>query len=172
MTKSIAKKSTTGSLPPAVPHAITPTFSPWTHTSADSYIYQLSLVLATATVSFSACRVLCGSVILLCPLYPLGSPASTWCGFSPPPACFCFFASYSLCLVGSTNVRKVTVSTSMSITNNKGSSNSDINSNSIHDINSNSIHDINSNSNSNSNCNSNSSSNTVAIAIAIAIAMQ
>ena len=28
-----------------------PTFSPWTHTSDDSYIYQLSLVLATATVS-------------------------------------------------------------------------------------------------------------------------
>ena len=27
-------------------------FSPWTHTSDDSYIYQLSLVLATATVSF------------------------------------------------------------------------------------------------------------------------
>ena len=51
-TKSIAKKSTTGSLPPAVPHAITPTSSPWTHTSDDSYIYQLSLVLATATVSF------------------------------------------------------------------------------------------------------------------------
>ena len=51
-TKSIAKESTTGSLPPAVPLAITPTFSPWTHTSDDSYIYQLSLVLATATVSF------------------------------------------------------------------------------------------------------------------------
>ena len=29
-----------------------PTFSPWTHTSDDSYIYQLSLVLATATVSY------------------------------------------------------------------------------------------------------------------------
>ena len=29
-----------------------PTFSPWVHTSDDSYIYQLSLVLATATVSF------------------------------------------------------------------------------------------------------------------------
>ena len=28
-----------------------PTFRPWTHTSDDSYIYQLSLVLATATVS-------------------------------------------------------------------------------------------------------------------------
>ena len=47
------QKSPTGSLPPAVPFAITPpTFSPWTHTSDDSYIYQLSLVLATATVSF------------------------------------------------------------------------------------------------------------------------
>ena len=52
MTKSIAKKSTTGSLPHAVPLAITPTFSPWTHTSDDSYIYQLSLVLVTATVSY------------------------------------------------------------------------------------------------------------------------
>ena len=31
-----------------------PTFRPWTHTSDDSYIYQLSLVVATATaVSFS-----------------------------------------------------------------------------------------------------------------------
>ena len=48
------KKSTTGSLPPAVPLAITPTFSPWTHTSDDSYIYQLPLVLATATVSLKA----------------------------------------------------------------------------------------------------------------------
>ena len=35
-----------------MPVAITPTFSPWTHTSDDSYIYQLSLVLATATVSY------------------------------------------------------------------------------------------------------------------------
>ena len=52
MTKSSVKKSTTGSLPPAVPLAITPTFSPWTHTSDDNYIYQLSLVLATATASF------------------------------------------------------------------------------------------------------------------------
>ena len=26
-------------------------FRPWTHTSDDSYIYQLSLVVATATVS-------------------------------------------------------------------------------------------------------------------------
>ena len=29
-----------------------PTFRPWTHTSDDSYIYQLSLVVATATVYF------------------------------------------------------------------------------------------------------------------------
>ena len=48
---SIAKKSPTGSLPPAVPLAITRTFRPWTHTSDDSYIYQLSLVVATATES-------------------------------------------------------------------------------------------------------------------------
>ena len=46
------QKSTTGSLPPAVSLAITPTFSPWAHTSDDSYIYQLSLVLATASVSY------------------------------------------------------------------------------------------------------------------------
>ena len=51
-TKSIAKMSPTGSLPAAVPLAITRTFCPWTHTSDDSYIYQLSLVVATATVSF------------------------------------------------------------------------------------------------------------------------
>ena len=50
-TKSIAKKSPTGSLPPAVPLAITRTFRPWTHTSHDSYICQLSLVVETATVS-------------------------------------------------------------------------------------------------------------------------
>ena len=53
-TISMANKSPTGSLPPAVPLAITPTSRPWTHTSDDSYFYQLSLVLATATVSFSA----------------------------------------------------------------------------------------------------------------------
>ena len=52
-TKSIVKMSPTGSLPPAVPLAITRTFHPWTHTSDDSYIYQLSLVVATATVSFN-----------------------------------------------------------------------------------------------------------------------
>ena len=33
-------------------YAITRTFRPLTHTSDDSYIYQLSLVVATATVSF------------------------------------------------------------------------------------------------------------------------
>ena len=33
---------------------ITRMFRPWTHTSDDSYIYQLSLVVATATVSFVA----------------------------------------------------------------------------------------------------------------------
>ena len=48
----MANKSPTGSLPPAVPLAITPTFRPWTHTSDDNYLYQLSLVLATATVSY------------------------------------------------------------------------------------------------------------------------
>ena len=31
-------------------------FRRWTHTSDDSYIYQLSLVVATATVSFYYCR--------------------------------------------------------------------------------------------------------------------
>ena len=51
-TISTAKKNPTGSLPPAVPLAITSTFRPCTHTSDDSYIYQLSLVVATATVSF------------------------------------------------------------------------------------------------------------------------
>ena len=29
-----------------------PTFRPWTHTSDDSYMYQLSLFVATATVSY------------------------------------------------------------------------------------------------------------------------
>ena len=52
-TKSIEKKSPTGSLPPAVRLAITRTFRPWTHTFDDSYIYQLSLVVATATVSLA-----------------------------------------------------------------------------------------------------------------------
>ena len=35
-----------------MPLAITRTFRPWTHTSDDSYIYQLSLVVATATLSY------------------------------------------------------------------------------------------------------------------------
>ena len=39
-----------GCIPPVVPLAITRTNGPWTHTSDDSYIYQLSLVLATAIV--------------------------------------------------------------------------------------------------------------------------
>ena len=34
----LQQKSPTGSLAPAVPVAITPTFSPWTHASDDSYI--------------------------------------------------------------------------------------------------------------------------------------
>ena len=55
--RSIAKKRTTGSLPPAVPLAITPTFSPWTHTSDDSYIYQLSLVVSDSYCIFRAKRV-------------------------------------------------------------------------------------------------------------------
>ena len=40
-----------GSIPPGVPLAITRTNGPWTHTSGDSYIYQLSPVLATSIVS-------------------------------------------------------------------------------------------------------------------------
>ena len=32
---------------------------PWTHTSDDSYIYQLSLVVATATVSFNSTPISC-----------------------------------------------------------------------------------------------------------------
>ena len=63
----LQQKSPTGSLAPAVPVAITPTFSPWTHTSDDSYIYQLSLVLATAIVSSSPffCLFFSPSYILL-----------------------------------------------------------------------------------------------------------
>ena len=48
-----------------MPLAITPTFSPWTHTSDDSYIYQLSLVLATATVSFWYIFILRDSILLV-----------------------------------------------------------------------------------------------------------
>ena len=36
-----------------------PTFRPWTHTSDDSYTYQLSLVVATATVSFDSFLMFC-----------------------------------------------------------------------------------------------------------------
>ena len=50
-----AKDTPTGSLPPVVPLAITHhTYTPkgpWTHASDDRYIYQLSLDLATATLS-------------------------------------------------------------------------------------------------------------------------
>ena len=35
---------------------ITATFRPFTHASDDNYIYQLSLVLATATVSYAKAR--------------------------------------------------------------------------------------------------------------------
>ena len=49
------------------------TFRPWTHTSDDSYIYQLSLVVATATVSFCRCF----------------SPLAF--GFYPPCSSFSFF---------------------------------------------------------------------------------
>jgi len=45
------KEESYRSLPPAVPLAITPTSRRWTHTADDSYFYQLSLVVATATVS-------------------------------------------------------------------------------------------------------------------------
>ena len=40
-----------GSIPPVVPLAITRTDGPWAHTSDDSYIYQLSLVFATAILN-------------------------------------------------------------------------------------------------------------------------
>ena len=62
-----------------MPLAISPTFSPWAHTSDDSYIYQLSLVLATATVSFSLTVV--SAVFGGCKTASGGSPSST--GFEP-----------------------------------------------------------------------------------------
>ena len=43
-------------------------FRPWTHTSDDSYIYQLSLVLATAIVSF-LCMILYSQFSVVLPLY-------------------------------------------------------------------------------------------------------
>ena len=85
-------KAVIDSLPPAVLLAITPTFRPWTHTSDDSYIYQLSLVLATAIVSSN----IPGSIIrtpgMPCLLAPknIGSlpvHLRSWGGrFSPPPS--------------------------------------------------------------------------------------
>ena len=59
-------KAVIDSLPPAVLLAITPTFRPWTHTSDDSYIYQLSLVLATAIVSFKFQRLVGLSFFFSC----------------------------------------------------------------------------------------------------------
>ena len=46
--------------------------APWTHTSDDSYIYQLSLVLATATVSYE-----------YLPVTPALRPVSTWYSGAP-----------------------------------------------------------------------------------------
>ena len=53
------KQESYRSLPPEVPLAITPTSRPWTHTSDDRYFYQLSLVLATATVSLKQLPGIC-----------------------------------------------------------------------------------------------------------------
>ena len=58
-----------------MPLAITPTFSPWTHTSDGSYIYQLSLVFSDSYCIFTSIR--------RCPqLSPRGSnrriPALRW----------------------------------------------------------------------------------------------
>ena len=50
---------------------ITRTFRSWTHTSDDSYIYQLSLVVATATVSFI---LLCKKLLRKLFLYLFSSP--------------------------------------------------------------------------------------------------
>ena len=46
---------------PAEVYTYVRTFRPWTHTSDDSYIYQLSLVVATATVSFFYLLVMVGA---------------------------------------------------------------------------------------------------------------
>ena len=53
----LQNKSPTGFLPPAVPLAMTHTNGPWTHTSDDSYMYQLSLVVAIASISFTPCTI-------------------------------------------------------------------------------------------------------------------
>ena len=42
-----------GSIPPVVPLVIARTNGPWTHTSDDSYVHQLSLGLATAIESLT-----------------------------------------------------------------------------------------------------------------------
>ena len=49
-----------------MPLAITPTFRPRTHTSDDSYIYQLSLVVATATVSYGYPTEILSPAIVMC----------------------------------------------------------------------------------------------------------
>ena len=77
-----------------MPLAITPTFRPWTHTSDDSYIYQLSLVLATATVSFWHSLFF---LLSFCRTHPLQCcSAWSYClflfGFSH---LFCFFDLFS-----------------------------------------------------------------------------
>ena len=80
--KSTTKKSPTGSLPPAMPLAITRTFRPWTHTYDDSYIYQLSLVVATATVSLihppqkTVCSSVCSTNVGFSVGYPINLSVS------------------------------------------------------------------------------------------------
>ena len=46
-----------------------PTFRPWTHTSDDSYMYQLSLVVATATAVSFMVRILHVTYSVLLLLY-------------------------------------------------------------------------------------------------------
>ena len=56
-----------------------PTFRPWTHTSDDSYIYQLSLVVATATVSYIPVVGHCQALHLPClPVVPVASRRLSW----------------------------------------------------------------------------------------------
>ena len=50
----LQNKSPTGSLSPAVPLEITRFNGPWTHTSDDSYMYRLSLVVAIASISLAS----------------------------------------------------------------------------------------------------------------------
>ena len=49
---TIHNKSPTGSPSPAVHLEMTRTNGPWTHTSDDSYMHQLSLVVAIASIYF------------------------------------------------------------------------------------------------------------------------